>query len=248
MMPTAILNPKTKKLAVSKEEIKQVTLQYCKETLENNPPAKEAVRSAEIKDALYESRLQAIDGDFMADKDLLAKVIHKFKYSKKKSYDFLVKSGPKFKDSCLKLCQRMFREEVFPDSYKDTVLNMVYKGKGNKEQLQNNRFVHCKLWQPRLAEALLVEGGMKEPLVSCSSRYQVGGQAGHRPEELLFVFKSVLARYRSLKRVVVGQCHDVSKFFDKEVAPDTLDTMYRRGVDPKICRLWAKMNDTTLCD
>ena len=44
----------------------------------------------------------------------------------------------------------------------------------------------------------------------------------------------------------MGQCHDVAKFFDKEVAPDTLDMMYRRGVDPKICRLWAKMNDTRI--
>ena len=29
--------------------------------------------------------------------------------------------------------------------------------------------------------------------------YQMGGQASHKPEELLFVFKSVLAMYHSLK-------------------------------------------------
>ena len=179
----------------------------------------------------------------MAEKDLFNKVLKKFKSTNRKNYDFLVKADNKFQDSCLKLCQRMFHDEIFPDSFKDTVLHMVYKCKGRKEELSSNRFIHCKPWLPRLAEALLVEGGMKGPLVEASSMYQVGGQAGHRPEELLFVFKSVLARYRSLKRVLVGQCHNVSKFFDKEVAPDTLDTMYRRGVDPKICRLWAKMNN-----
>ena len=87
---------------------------------------------------------------------------------------------------------------------------------------------------------------MKAPLVEGSSMYQVGGQAGHRPEELLFAFKSVLAWYSATKKVVVGQCHDVAKFFDKEVAADTLDVMYRRQVDPKICRLWAKLNDTRI--
>ena len=130
--------------------------------------------------------------------------------------------------------------------YKDTVLHMIFKGKGRKEQLPDNRFVHCKMWLPRLAEGLLVEGGMKGPLVEQSSMYQVGGQAGHRPEELLFTFKSVLARYGAIKKVVVGQCHDVAKFFDKEVAADTLDMMYRRQVNPKICRLWAKLNDTRI--
>ena len=39
---------------------------------------------------------------------------------------------------------------------------------------------------------------------------------------------------------------DVAKLFDKEVATDTLDVMHRRGVNPKICRLWAKLNDTRI--
>ena len=140
----------------------------------------------------------------------------------------------------------MFEEEVFPDTFKDTVPHMIFKGKCRKEQLQDNRFVRCKMWLTRLAEGLLVEGGMKGPLVEKSSMYQVGGQAWHRPEELLFAFKSVLARYHSTKKVVVGQCHNVAKFFDKEVAADTLDVMYRRQVDPKICRLCAKLNNTRI--
>ena len=44
--------------------------------------------------------------------------------------------------------------------------------------------------------------------------------------------KSVLARYLAEGRPMIGQCHDVSKFFDKEVASDTFDVLYRRGVDP----------------
>ena len=45
---------------------------------------------------------------------------------------------------------------------------------------------------------------------------------------------------------MIAQCHDVSKFLDKEVASDTLDVLYRRGVDPKVCRLWAGLNDTAI--
>ena len=182
----------------------------------------------------------------MPGKELFEKVIEKFRLSGKRNYYFLVKAGQKFKDSCLKMCQRMFLEEQFPSSYKLTTLHMIYKGKGGKEQFSCNRFVDCKLWQPRLAEALLVEGGLKEPLLKNSTRFQIGGQTGHRPKELLFSMKSVLARYLAEGRSIIVQCHDVSKFFDKEVASDTLDVLYRRGVDPKVCRLWAGLNDTAI--
>ena len=92
----------------------------------------------------------------------------------------------------------------------------------------------------------MVEGGIKRHMVEESSRYQVGGQAGHRVEELLFVFKSVVAKHMVQGKVVIGQCHDMAKFFDKEVASDTMNVLYRRGVDPKLCRLWAKMNVTRI--
>ena len=62
-------------------------------------------------------------------------------------------------------------------------------------------------------------------MVEESSRYQVGGQSGHRPEELLFCMKSMIGKYKEQGKVIIGQCHDVSKFFDKEVASDTMDVL-----------------------
>ena len=144
------------------------------------------------------------------------------------------------------MCEKMVKTEQFPEIFKDTMLHMLYKGKGRKEDLSCNRFIHCKSWLPRLAEACLVEGGIKRHMVEESSRYQVGGQAGHRAEELLFCWKSVVAKYKQQGKVVIGQCHDVAKFFDKEVASDTINVLYRREVDPKLCRLWAKMNITRI--
>ena len=122
-----------------------------------------------MKDILQETRLKAGDGKFMVEKDLFEKVLHKFKLPNKRSYDFLCKSGKKFQDSCFKMCQRMFEEEVFPDTFKDTVPHMIFKGKCRKEHLQDNRFVRCKMWLTRLAEGLLVEGGMKGPLAEMLS-------------------------------------------------------------------------------
>ena len=110
--------------------IKAVTLKYCKDTLSNNPPDEGFERFAEVQEELQDLRMKAVSGHFMADKDLFEKVVKKFKSSSKHNYDFLTKAGDKFKDSCFKLCKKMFQSEQFPDSFKDTVLHMIYKGKG----------------------------------------------------------------------------------------------------------------------
>ena len=75
--------------------------------------------------------------------------------------------------------------------------------------------------------------------------YQIGGQPGHRAEELIFAIKSVIARYRSQGKCVLLQTSDLSKFFDKEMIEDAILTGYKRGADPKACRLWYKMNAGT---
>ena len=123
---------------------------------------------------------------------------------------------------------------------------MIFKGgKGRKEILSDNRFIHSKTWMPRLAEALVVEEGMKGPLVEKSTMYQIGGQPKHRAEELMFSMKSVVAKERSEKNPVIIQCWDISKFFDKEKIEDAILTCYKREVNPKAVRLWAKLNENT---
>jgi hypothetical protein len=233
---------------VSIEQIKAVSLKYCKATLQNNPPHSGFNLGAEIKEELHRKRMKLTGGSFGIKKTTFDKVIKKFRMGNKRNYDFLVKAGETFQEISLSFCQRMFDDEVFPNSFKETVLHMLFKGgkSGKKEILSDNRFIHTKLWAPRLAEGLVVEGGIKEPLLRNSSRYQVGGQPGHRPEELLFAWKSVVARRRSQGKLIIGQFYDLTKFFDKEVMADTMDVLAKRNVDPKAYRLWAKLNDTNI--
>jgi hypothetical protein len=75
--------------------------------------------------------------------------------------------------------------------------------------------------------------------------YQIGGQPGHRPEELMFVIKSIIAKQRKGGKPVIIQCQDISKFFDKEMIQDAILTCYQRKANPKAIRLWHKLNDET---
>ena len=89
----------------------------------------------------------------------------------------------------------MIEKEEFPRSFKDTTLHMIFKGgQGKRQILSNSRFIHSKSWFPRTVDGLVVNEGLKEPLISGSSIY-LGGQPGHRSEELVFSLKSILAKY-----------------------------------------------------
>ena len=241
----AIVNPKNGKLVRSKDEIKKVSLEYCKTTLKNNEPEEGYEELLRRKDEKVDRELAECNEIFEIKYETFEKVVAKFKKSNKRNYDFLVKADKSFQDSVFKLCKRMIEEATFPAEFKETTLHMIFKNKGRKENLSDNRFIHSKTWLPRLVEGLIVEEGMKEALVKNSSMFQIGGQPGHRPEEHLFVMKSLIAKKKAERKPMVIQCWDISKFFDKERISDAILTCLGRGANKKATKLWLKLNENT---
>ena len=66
-----------------------------------------------------------------------------------------------------------------------------------------------------------------------SSIYQIGGQPGQRSEELMFIFKSVVAMYQRQGKMIIVQGFCVFNFFVKEMIEDGVLTCLKRGADPK---------------
>ena len=174
---TAIVNPETGKLAVSKEEILKTTLKYCEKTLKNNEPTQDFKEERIKKKEEVANYLHKKEGLFTASKETFYLMIAKFKKSRKKNYDFLTKASQGLQEEVFNLCVRMFEEEKFPQDFQYTTLHMIFKGgKGRKEILSDSRFIHCKDFWARTAEGLIVEDGLKGPLIDMSSIYQIGGQ------------------------------------------------------------------------
>ena len=240
-----IINPETGNIATSKNEIKEVSLKYCVETLKNNEPEEDFKDTIEDKKDKVKEVLKGKTGEFVASYDTFEQMVKKFRKAGKRNYDFLTKSSKSFQTVVFKFCSKMFEEENFPNKFQNTTLHMLYKGKGKRENLSDNRFIHCKEWLPRAAEGLVVQDGLKRCLLAGSSMYQVGGQPGHRPEEMIYVLKSMVAKQKKMGKMMVIQCYDVSKFFDKEQMEDAVLTCQNRGAHPKAVRLWFKLNENT---
>ena len=101
-----------------------------------------------------------------------------------------------------------------------------------------------KDYLPRTCEALVVNK-MKDDILKASSIYQIGGQPGHFPEELLVCLKSVVARQISLNWGVIWFLLDIVKFFDKEDIYDVMQTLNDVQVNAKATRVWFKLNAKT---
>ena len=91
---TAIINPKTGNLALSKGEIKKVSLQYTKEPLMSNPIEEGVAEEIEQKKVATRKFLKESGGTFEINKEIFEKVLAKFKGSIKRNHDIIVRCGP----------------------------------------------------------------------------------------------------------------------------------------------------------
>ena len=172
-------------------------------------------------------------------------VINKFAKKKTKSYDFLLKAGNNFKESIYRLCRKMILNEHFPHGFRKTVLFMIWKQKAPAEVLSNNRFIHMKDgYLPRTCEALVVNK-MKDKLIKSSSKYQVGGQPGHSPEEHIYSIKSLWAKLEAEGAGMILTLVDIVAFFDRENIYDVMQTLSDIGVNKKAARVWFKLDEGT---
>ena len=113
----------------------------------------------------------------------------------------ITKSGKKFKDAIFTLAKRMLDEENFSKNFDDTILNQIWKQKGQKSVLKNNRYIHSKGWLQRTVEAMVVME-MKSPILLASTPYHIGGQEGNRSQQHLFTVRSVMAIYHQLGKML----------------------------------------------
>ena len=139
---------------------------------------------------------------------------------------------------------RMIKEEEFPNQFRETTLQMIWKSKGPAEILKNNRFLHLKTFLPRACEALIV-GRMKQDILAASSYYQVGGQPGHSADENILVIKSLMALTEHTGQRFIFNSVDIVGFFDKEQIIDVMDCLDSAGISNKASKCWCKLNQKT---
>ena len=88
----------------------------------------------------------------------------------------------------------------------------------------------------------MIVANSKHYIIGNASKYQIGGIAGHRPQEHLFVIKSVISLVQMMGKGLIMEFFDITKYFDKENLRDAMNNLYRAGVVGKNYRMWYQLN------
>ena len=202
-------------------------------------------KEEEVKKALHDLRMTSKEDDgFKVTEDDFEAIFQKFQGKQTKAYDFITKSDKEYIKSVFRICKKFIDKEEFPDKFGETIFHMIWKKKGPAETLKNNRFVHMKHPMARACEAL-VFSKCKDDIFEKVTVYQIGGQAGHSPEEHIFTLKSLIGLMYSMGEGLILNLVDIISFFDREDIVDVLEAMEDMGVNQKAIRLWYKLNEKT---
>ena len=201
----------------------------------------------DLKNVLHEVRMMEDIED-----DLNQLTYHQFKdtmetISKRpgNKYEFICKAGPAVTSALFTIYQVVWDTEIIPTSWMKTMLVQVYKNSGDRAILDNYRHLHIKQDIPKVFGHMVMSVA-KSFISKNLTKFQIGARAGHRPQEHLFVLKSVIGLYAQHQKPLFLSMWDISKFFDRENLRDVMNELYNLGIKGKIYRLIYQLNKNSV--
>ena len=205
-------------------------------------PKDDFVEDLKWKRRIHDVRMkEEIKDDQEFTKDMFNQALKLLKKKGGGKYDSILKGGNSLVEAIFKLFQTVWNEEKKPDSWRDTTVIQIFKGKGLKEELDNKRHIHTKNEIPKLFSHILTNT-MKPKIIENMTPYQIGAIPGHRSQEHLFTLKSFVALAEDKDVAVIANLIDLVKYFDKECLIDALNELYKANVKGKVYKLVYEMN------
>ena len=238
-------DPVTGNLIFEPEAIKDASINYLSDLLTNRKPSDGYERIIEVKEIMHEIRMKEyIDDDEQLTDEDFGDLLKTLKKKNKDKYQFLLKAGTDYLRVIYSLFKKVWESERKPQQWEETVAHQLYKGKGKIYEFKNQRFVHTKSENPKAFEYIVMTKAKPKIIAGCS-KYQIGALPKHRSAEHLFTLKSTIAWYSILRKPIILQLFDISKFFDREMLKDGMDSLYKCGIAGKIYRLIYELNKST---
>jgi hypothetical protein len=221
-----------------------VSLQYCVDLLTKRRVDEEFKDNYYLQDIIHLLRCEEDEPEEYPELELeeFEKRMKILKNKCKDKYEFILKSGEGYQRCLFNLFSKVWELEEKPQQWKNTIIVQLYKGKGEESSFDCQRNIHTKKENPKFFGGIVVDMS-KSKLTEHCSKFQIGGIPGHRPQEHLFTIKSIIGLYSYLNMPLLLQLWDISKYFDKEVLRDAMDTLYEAGIRGKLYRLWFMLNN-----
>ena len=242
----SVKDPKTGMLTKNRQETFRTLLDYNHELLRKDKIDKDEdiMENDTIKDLVIEMGMSTEEAP--GDKDItweeFSQVLLKVKMSGKSVYRDLVKAGPLFQYAFYTMMKRMYVKEEIPGEFHNTTLMKLFKGKGSRNEIKSNRFIHLKDYSAKVFERLIMLK-MEARMSRSTPSFQIGGQKQSSTSEHLVTLMVYMAQLEKAQGGGLCQFLDIKTCFDVIELRDILAETVKAGITGKPLRNIAKFTD-----
>ena len=240
---------KSGNLVTSHTALKDLYLNTYLHRLRNRPEKSEIKELKKLKDELFDIRLRLANSNKSVPWSLddLEKVLKTLKPGKSRDPNGWVRdlffsdvAGKNLKLSILKLFNKIKEENFIPDFIRKADITTIYKGKGEKSDLENDRGIFL-VTTFRTILMKLIYREKYDLIDSNMSDSQVGGRKGKNVRNHTWLLNGIICDVLSTnkKKPVDIQIVDYKQCFDTLWLQECLNDLYDSGVnDDKLALLY----------
>ena len=167
-------------------------------------------------------------------RDELDVVVNKMQQGKahgpdRKPAEIYKHGGDSFRDLSLKVLNCIKNSHKTPEQWEMMRITPLYKGKGSRKHLVNQRGifltqVFCKIWERLIKQRI-------KGTTSKINKLQSGSQDNKSPSDPLFLLRSCISHTKYINSPLYVNFYDFKQCFDKIWLLDSIIALYKLGLD-----------------
>ena len=184
----------------------------------------------------------ATNNDLLPTREEVKEIIHE-KKDKKATTDWknviLKRGGEPMVDLVMPVITAFWMEEAIPAQWNQGIITNIWKGKGDREKMENQRGITVSSSIGTIIEEIINRRLLKTIEIS---QAQAGGQKGASTTDHVFILRNVIEISKKEGRHMIISFFDVKKAYDRANMDDMLYILHKSGFSGKIWRLTRLLN------
>ena len=133
-----------------------------------------------------------------------------------------------------------WNEEQPPKQWNEGIITNIWKGKGDKERMENQRGITVSSAIGTIVEEIMTDRLMR---TISFTQAQAGGRKGASTADHIFILKSLIAVAMKKGTELIITFYDIKNVYDRADMNDMLYVLNRQGFQGKIWRLTKSLNE-----
>ena len=200
---------------------------------------------AQVKERVEKLGKERTSGpqDMVPSRKEIKEVIHNKKNNKATTdwkNEIVKRGGDEMVDVIYPVIEAFWEEEKPPKPWNQGVITNVWKGKGDREKMDNQRGITVSSSIGTIAEEIITNRMLDTIQFS---QAQAGGRKGGSTTDQIFILKAMIAVALKTGQELFVTFFDIKKAYDRANMGDMLHVIHEQGFRGKIWRLTKALNE-----